>query len=75
MPQTDDMLEKVGQAQYICTLDLTKGYWKILIPLADRDSIWDPMGVVAIQADAFQPPQVAASFQRLMDKLLTAHQD
>lgn len=27
MPQVDDMLEKVGQAKCISTLDLTKGYW------------------------------------------------
>lgn len=26
MPQVDDMLERISQARYISTLDLTKGY-------------------------------------------------
>lgn len=37
MPQVDDMLEKVDQAQYISTLDLTKGYWQIPMAAVDRE--------------------------------------
>nr|XP_048702187.1 uncharacterized protein LOC125634890 [Caretta caretta] len=29
MPRTDELLEKLGQAQFISTLDLTKGYWQV----------------------------------------------
>ncbi|CAM5118796.1 unnamed protein product [Eretmochelys imbricata] len=29
MPRTDELLEKLGWAQFISTLDLTKGYWQI----------------------------------------------
>ncbi len=29
MPRVDDLLEKIGRAQYITTLDLCKGYWQV----------------------------------------------
>ncbi|CAM4550808.1 unnamed protein product [Lepidochelys kempii] len=29
MPCTDELLEKLGRAQFISTLDLTKGYWQV----------------------------------------------
>ncbi|CAM4553825.1 unnamed protein product [Caretta caretta] len=29
MPRTDELLEKLGRAQFISTLDLTKGYWQV----------------------------------------------
>ncbi|CAM2098489.1 unnamed protein product [Caretta caretta] len=31
MPHTDELLEKLGRAQFISTLDLTKGYWQVLL--------------------------------------------
>lgn len=38
MPQVEDMLEKIGQAQFISTLNLTKGYWQIPMAVADKES-------------------------------------
>lgn len=35
MPRTDELLDKLGSAQYITTLDLARGYWQV--PLAERD--------------------------------------
>ena len=29
MPKVDDLLDRLGQAKYISTLDLTKGYWQV----------------------------------------------
>ncbi|CAM5154438.1 unnamed protein product [Natator depressus] len=31
MPRTDELLEKLGRAQFISSLDLTKGYWQVLL--------------------------------------------
>ena len=28
MPRIDDMIDRVGQATFISTLDLTRGYWQ-----------------------------------------------
>ncbi|KAJ1080474.1 hypothetical protein NDU88_000673, partial [Pleurodeles waltl] len=35
LPRVDELLEKLGKARYMSTLDLTKGYWQI--PLAQND--------------------------------------
>ena len=29
MPRVDDLLDELGQARFISTLDLTKGYWQV----------------------------------------------
>ena len=36
MPWIDDILDQVGQARYITTLDLAKGYWQVLVAEVDR---------------------------------------
>ncbi len=33
MPRVDELLDRLGRARYISTLDLTKGYWQV--PLSD----------------------------------------
>ena len=35
MPRVDDILDQVGQAKYITTFDLAKGYWQV--PVAEED--------------------------------------
>ncbi|KYO49112.1 hypothetical protein Y1Q_0010251 [Alligator mississippiensis] len=35
MPRVDELIENIGQACYISTLDLTKGYWQV--PVAPED--------------------------------------
>jgi hypothetical protein len=37
MPRVDKLIHRFGKAQYISTLDLTKGYWQV--PLAA--SFWE----------------------------------
>ena len=32
MPREDELIDRLGKARYISTLDLTKGYWQV--PLA-----------------------------------------
>ena len=32
MPRVDDMLDQLGHANYISTLDISRGYWQV--PLA-----------------------------------------
>lgn len=36
IPRVDEMVENIGQAFYVSTLDLTKGYWQISLAPEDR---------------------------------------
>ena len=36
MPRIEDILDQVGQARYISTLDLAKGYWQVPVVEEDR---------------------------------------
>ncbi|CAJ0928317.1 unnamed protein product [Ranitomeya imitator] len=75
MPRVDELIERLGHARYITTLDLTKGYWQI------------PMAQEAKEKTAFSTPDVCfqyvrmpfglqgapATFQRAMDRVLAPH--
>ena len=36
MPRVADLIDGVGKATYITTLDLTKGYWQVPVAVEDR---------------------------------------
>ncbi|CAM4649588.1 unnamed protein product [Lepidochelys kempii] len=51
MPCTDELLEKLGSAQFISTLDLTKGYWQVPLDESAKE-MWlmrSPVKVSQIQ--------------------------
>lgn len=37
MPRINEILDAIGQAQYLTTIDLAKGYWQI--PMNEEDKI------------------------------------
>ncbi len=37
MPSIDDILDELGQAKYITTLDLAKGYWQVSVKPQDQE--------------------------------------
>ena len=37
LPRLDEMVERLGEAQYISTLDLCKGYWQVPLRRQDRE--------------------------------------
>lgn len=47
MPQVDELIDRLGGAKYISTIDLTKGYWQV--PMAkdsqDKTAFTTPFGV------------------------------
>uniref|UniRef100_A0A803K005 Gypsy retrotransposon integrase-like protein 1 n=1 Tax=Xenopus tropicalis TaxID=8364 RepID=A0A803K005_XENTR len=71
MPRVDELIERLGQARYITTLDLTKGYWQV------------PLTEGAKEKTAFSTPEgqwqykrlhgAPATFQRMMDRILKPH--
>ena len=72
MPRIDDLIDLIGQAQFISTLDLTKGYWQV--PVAEEDkaktAFTTPFGLFQFRRMPFGLQGTPATFQRMMDRLL-----
>ncbi|XP_077959398.1 retrovirus-related Pol polyprotein from transposon 297 [Gasterosteus aculeatus] len=76
MPRVDELLERLGRARYISTLDLTKGYWQV--PLSEtakpKTAFTTPSGHWQYRTLPFGLHGAPATFQRMMDILLRPHQ-
>ncbi|CAM4665453.1 unnamed protein product [Caretta caretta] len=72
MPRTDELLEKLGQAQFISTLDLTKGYCQVPLDESakERSAFITHVGLYEFNVLPFGLRNVSATFQRLVDGLL-----
>lgn len=77
MHRIDDMIDRLGQAKFISTLDLTKGYWKM--PMAEEDqhktAFVTPMGQYQFRVMPFGLSGAPASFQRMIDQLVDGLED
>ncbi|XP_065407431.1 uncharacterized protein LOC135972648 [Chrysemys picta bellii] len=75
MPRVDELLERLGGAKYLSTLDLTKGYWQIpLTPNSRAKTAFPtPFGLFQFVTMPFGLHGAAATFQRLMNKVLQPH--
>uniref|UniRef100_A0A8C2IIM4 ribonuclease H n=1 Tax=Cyprinus carpio TaxID=7962 RepID=A0A8C2IIM4_CYPCA len=76
MPRVDELLDRLGRARFISTLDLTKGYWQV--PLTEqtkpKTAFSTPSGHWQYRVLPFGLHGAPATFQRLMDVLLRPHQ-
>lgn len=72
MPRIDDLVERVGRAQYITTLDLSKGYWQLALAPEVREltAFKTPFGMYQFKVMPFGLQGAPATFQRLMDHVL-----
>lgn len=77
MPRVDDLVERLGKAKFISTLDLSKGYWQVpLSPQAkELTAFRTPFGLYHFTVMPFGLQGAPATFQRLMDKLLQGTSD
>ena len=69
MPRVDDLIDKVGQANYISTIDLTRGYRQV--PVAVEDTAFaTSFGLYQFNVMPFGLVEAHATFQRLMDHIM-----
>lgn len=72
MPRLEELVERVGGARFITTLDLSKGYWQV--PLAKEarpyTAFRSPRGLFQFTKMPFGLQGAPATFQRLMDRVL-----
>ena len=72
MPRIDELIDELGRARYLSTLDLTKGYWQVPVSTdAQRKTAFTtPFGLFQFRRMPFGLQGAPATFQRMMDKLL-----
>ena len=77
MPRVDELIKRLGPAQYLTTLDLTKGYWQVPLTRAAREktAFSTPGGLYQYTVLPFGVHGAPATFQRMMDQLLRPPQD
>ena len=72
MPRIDDLVDQLGGARFITTLDLSKGYWQVPVREEDRPktAFSTPRGLYQFRMMPFGLQGAPATFQRMMDSLL-----
>ena len=72
MPRVDDLIDRLGMAKYITTLDLSRGYWQVPVSEASRPmtAFATPFGLFQFRAMPFGLHGAPATFQRMVDKIL-----
>ena len=77
MTRIDDLIDKLGPAKFISTIDLTKGYWQVPVAAEDRHktAFTTPMGLFQFRVMPFGLSEAPASFQRMADQLVDGIQD
>lgn len=77
MPRIDELLERIGRARFITTLDLCKGYWQVPLETASRPytAFQTPAGLFKFTVMPFGPHGAPATFQQLMDRVLRGCED
>ena len=77
MPRIDEMLDAIGNAKYISTLNLAKGYWQIPMDQQDceKTAFSSPLGLFQFTAMPFGLSGAPASFPRMMDQTLRGLND
>ena len=72
MPHIDELIDRLGKAQYISTMDLSRGYWQVPVETASRDktAFVTPQGLFQFRVMPFGLHGAPATFQRLMDRVI-----
>ena len=73
IPRIDELIDEAGNAKYISTIDLTKGYWQVTLDDEARakSAFVTPFGLFQYTVMPFGMQNAPATFQRLMNQILT----
>ena len=72
MPRVDDLMDKLGRARYLTTLDLARGYWQVPMESRSREktAFITPQGLFQFTVMPFGLQGAPVTFQRMMDCIL-----
>ena len=72
MPRVDDLIDTLGEAKYVTTLDLARGYWQVPVQESSRKytAFATPFGLYQFKVMPFGLHGAPATFQRMMDVVL-----
>ena len=77
MPRIDDLLDRLGQAIFLSTLDLTRGYWQV--PMAQtschKTAFANHFGQFQFTVMPFGLSGVPSTFQQMMNSLIKDKHD
>ncbi|KAK7913399.1 hypothetical protein WMY93_013610 [Mugilogobius chulae] len=76
-PRVDELIERLGKAKYLTTIDLCKGYWQVPLSEQSREftAFRTPWGLFEFTVLPFGLHGAPATFQRLMDQVLCGHSE
>ena len=69
MPRVDDLIDSLGKAKYMTTLDLARGYWQVPVNEESRP-FTTPYGLFQFWVMPFGLHGAPATFQWMMDSIL-----
>ena len=72
MPQEDNLIDCLGQAKYITTLDLPHGYWQVPVSVGSCSKMVfaTPYGLFQSSVMPFGLQEAPSTFKRMIDRLL-----
>lgn len=72
MPRIEELIERLGNAKYLSTVDLCKGYWQVPLGSRSREltAFRTPWGLHHFKTMPFGLHGAPPTFQRLMDLVL-----
>ena len=73
MPLEEELIDKVGNASFLSKIDLVKGYYQIPMEESSKEktAFVCPFGKYQLNRMPFGLSNVPATFQRVMDKMLS----